>query len=124
MKSTIQRTGLRSTRSSTKPQKRDSLAACFLRPKYGMRPQSTRSPSFESDAARTVTEPITAQRTTSIVPIAIPVKILLSAMNIPAIAISTVAPEMTTAWPDVDAARSSAARGSRPIARSSRSRRR
>ena len=57
-------------------------------------------------------------------PIAIPVKIRLSAMNIPAIAISTVAPEMSTAWPEVDAARSSAARGSFPIARSSRSRRR
>ena len=42
-------------------------------------------------------------------PIAIEVKILLSAMNIPASAISTVAPEISTAWPDVDAARSSAA---------------
>ncbi len=103
---------------------RDSPAACLLRPKYGTRPRSTRSPSFASAAGSTVTEPITAHRTTSIVPIAIDVKIRLSAMNIPAIAISTVAPEMRTAWPDVAAARNSAGRGSLPAARSSRSRRR
>ena len=41
-------------------------------------------------------------------------KIRLPAMNIPAIAISTVAPEISTAWPEVEAARSSAARGVRP----------
>ena len=66
-----------------------------------MRPRSTRSPSFESAAGRTVSEPTTAQSTTSIVPNAIEVKILLLAMNIPAIAISTVTPEISTAWPDV-----------------------
>ncbi len=48
-------------------------------------------------AGSTVTDPITAQRTTSIVPMANDVKILLPAMNMPAIAISTVAPEITTA---------------------------
>ena len=52
-----------------------------------------------------------AHRTTSIVPIAIPVKMRLPAMNMPAIAINTVAPEMRTASPDVAAARNSAARG-------------
>ena len=117
-------TGRRSTRSSTNDQKRESPAACFLRPMNGMRPRSTLSPSLESEAASTVTDPITAQRTTSIVPSAIDVKMRLPAMNMPAIAISTVAPEITTAWPEVDAARRSALRGSCPLARSSRSRRR
>ena len=63
----------------------------------GTRPRSTRSPSFDSAAARTVTEPTIAHDTTIIVPSAIDVKILLSAMNIPASAISTVAPEISTA---------------------------
>ncbi len=121
---TSESTGRRSTRSRTKPQKRDSPAACFFLPTSGIRPRSTRSPSFASIAGRTVTDPMTAERTTSIVPIAMPVKMRLPAMNSPAIAISTVAPEMSTACPDVEAARSSACRGSLPIARSSRSRRR
>ena len=95
--SAVETIGLRNTRSSTYPQKRDSPAACFRRPKNGTRPRSTRSPSFESAAGRTVSEPTTAQSTTSIVPNAIDVKILLLAMNIPAMAISTVMPEISTA---------------------------
>ncbi len=116
--------GRRSTRSRTRPQNRDSPAACFRRPTNGTLIRSTRSPSFAISAGSTVTDPITAERTTSIVPIAIPVKTRLPAMNRPAIAIRTVAPEISTACPDVEAARSSAGRGSVPRARSSRSRRR
>ena len=116
--------GRRRTRSRTKLQKRDSPAACLRFPTYGMRPRSTRSPSFDSIAGRTVSDPSTEAATTSIVPIAMPVKMRLPAMNSPAIAMSTVQPEMRTACPDVAAARSSDALGSVPIARSSRSRRR
>ncbi len=115
--------GRRSTWPSTNDQNRESPAACFLRPMYGTRPLSIRSPSLPIAAGSTVSEPTIAQRTTSIVPNAIDVKILLPAISIPAIATSTVRPEISTAWPDVDAARSSAGRGSRPACRSSRSRR-
>lgn len=54
---------------------------------------------------------------------AIEVKILLPAKNIPAIAISTVRPEISTERPEAAAAASSAASGLLPAARSSRSRR-
>ena len=50
------------------------------------------------------------------------VKIALPANSIPAIAISTVAPEISTAWPDVDDVSSSDACGDFPERRSSRSR--
>jgi len=65
---------------------------------------------------------VQAGKTTIIVPIAIEVKILFPAKNMPAIAMSTVAPEMSTAWPDVPAAVNSARCGSAPRRRSSRSR--
>ena len=71
-----------------------------------------------------MSDPIIATKTTIIVPSAIDVKMRLPARNIPAIAISTVPPEISTACPDVAAARASAASGSAPAARSSRSRRR
>ena len=60
----------------------------------GTRPFSTLSPSLESTAGRTVTEPSTATATTSIVPTAIEVKTALPAISMPAIAISTVTPEI------------------------------
>jgi hypothetical protein len=72
------------------------------------------SPSLDRSAASTVTDPTTAATTTNIVPIASEVKIAFPARNIPAMATSTVAPEMSTAIPDVPAARSSASRGDRP----------
>ena len=62
--------------------------------------------------------------TTIIVPSPIDVNIALPETNIPAIAISTVTPEISTACPDVAAVRSSASCGARPRCRSSRSRRR
>ena len=114
--------GLRSTRSSTAPHTRLSRSACRSRHSHGMRPLSTRSPSSASIAGSTVSEPTTATATTSMVPSAKPLKILLPAKNMPAIAMSTVSPLTSTERPDVAAAASNDASGSLPFARSSRSR--
>ena len=89
-----------------------------------MRPRSMRSPSFDSTAGSTVSDATSETPTTRIAPIAIAVNVEEPAMNIPAIAIITVSPEIRTARPDVAAAASSAASSERPAARSSRSRRR
>jgi hypothetical protein len=62
-----------------------------------MRPRSTLSPRRWSTAGRTVSEPIIAASTTIIVPSPIVVKSELPDTNIPAIAMSTVAPEISTA---------------------------
>ena len=59
-----------------------------------MRPKSTLSPSRWSSAGSTVSEPIIAASTTIIVPRPIVVNSELPDTNIPAIAISTVAPEI------------------------------
>ena len=91
---------------------------------YGTRPFSTLSPSLDSTAGRTVTLPIMATATTSIVPTAKLVKTALPARNMPDIAISTVRPETSTARPDVAAANSSAASDDLPASRSSILRRR
>ena len=69
-----------------------------------MRPRFTRSPSFESTAGSTVSEPATAIATTVIVPTAKEVKVAAPARNMPAIAIATVTPENSTARPEVAAA--------------------
>jgi hypothetical protein len=61
--------------------------------------------SLPSSAGRTVSDPTSAQKTTSIAPIPIDVKIFVPANNIPAIAIRTVKPEISTACPEVAAAR-------------------
>ena len=90
----------------------------------GTRPFSTLSPSLESSAGSTVSEPTTETATTRIVPIAKDVKTLEPAKNMPAMAIMTVKPETSTARPEVAAAAFSAASGSRPASRSSISRRR
>ena len=74
-----------------------------------MRTLSTRSPSHESIAGRTVSEPIIATATTIIVPIANDMNVLSPEKNMPAMAIITVKPEMSTARPEVAAAASSAA---------------
>jgi hypothetical protein len=50
-----------------------------------------------SSAGNTLSDPSNAHRTTIIVPAPIVVKIAFPAKSIPAIAISTVAPEMSTA---------------------------
>ena len=84
----------------------------------------TRSPSFDSTAGRTVSEPITAIATTRIVPVANEVNVDAPARYMPDIAMITVTPETRTARPEVAAAAASAASGAFPRARSSRSRRR
>ena len=95
----------------------------LTRQSSGTRTFSTRSPSHASIAGKTVSEPIIATATTSIVPIANDMKVLSPEKNIPAIAIITVMPEMRTARPEVAAAASSAADSLFPARRSSRSRR-
>jgi hypothetical protein len=71
-----------------------------------------------------VSEPSIAIATTRIVATPNDAKISSPVRNMPAIAVITVRPEMSTERPDVAAAASSAARSLRPAARSSRSRRR
>ena len=93
-----------------------------LRRRNGSRPFSTRSPSQEIIAGSTVREPIIATATTSIAPSPRPMNDLSPEKNMPAIAPITVRPEISTARPDVAAARWSAVAGSCPAARSSRSR--
>ena len=100
-----------------------ALAVVALsRQRNGTRPFSTLSPSHDSIAGSTVSEPIIATATTIIVPIANDMNVLSPEKNIPAIAIITVMPEISTARPDVAAAASSAADSLRPARRSSRSR--
>ena len=74
------------------------------RPKNGTRPQSTLSPNRDSTAGSTVRDPTIAARTTIIVPSPIVANSEFPETNIPAIAISTVAPEIRTACPEVRAA--------------------
>ena len=119
---TAETSGRASTRSSTAPQKREPFAAWARLPRNGMRPLSTRSPSHDSVAGSTVSEPAIAIATTMIVPIPIDVQIAVPPRNMPASAAMTVRPEMSTARPDVAAAASRAASGPLPAARSSRSR--
>ena len=104
------------------PQTRESPPFRLSRWTNGIFPFSTRSPSQESSAGRTVSEPATAMATTMIVPIAIEVQIAVPPKKSPASAMITVRPEMSTARPEVAAAASSAAAGPLPAARSSRSR--
>ena len=89
-----------------------------------MRPLSTRSPSQDSSAGSTVSEPVTAMPTTTMAPIAIPVNSAYPVRNSPASAVMTVSPDTTIARPDVRAALVIAWCGSAPRARSSRWRRR
>ena len=71
-----------------------------------------------------MSDPIIATATTAIVPVANDVNVDAPAKYMPAIAIMTVIPEISTARPDVAAAASIAAWWLRPAARSSRTRRR
>ena len=90
----------------------------------GMRPLSARSPSTDSSAGSTVSEPSIATATTTIVPVANDVNVAAPARYMPAIAAITVTPETSTARPEVAAAASIAASLDFPAARSSRTRRR
>ena len=114
--------GWRSAGVNTADQKRFSPLGRRSRRMNGIRPFSTRSPSFESTAGRTVSEPSIAIPTTTIVAIPNDMYILSPASSMPAIATITVTPEIRTERPEVAAAASSAAWCPRPAARSSRSR--
>jgi hypothetical protein len=98
------------------------LSSRRSRCRKGILPFSTRSPSFERSAGSTVSEPSIAMPTTIIVAMPKPRYDLSPANIIPAIAIITVKPEMSTERPEVAAAASRAAREPLPAARSSRSR--
>ena len=117
-----------SGRVSTTSTTRDHGEACasrpLSRPTNGRWPLSTRSPSHERTAGRTVTEPIIETATTTIVPVANDANVGAPPRYMPAIAMMTVNPDISTARPEVAAAASSAAASLRPAARSSRSRRR
>ena len=89
----------------------------------GMRGRSILSPSSESTAGSTVSEPSMATATTSMVPTAIELKTTLPDNIRPAIATMTAMPDTRTAWPLVAAAMSMASRRVAPRARSSRVRR-
>jgi hypothetical protein len=80
-----------------------------------------RSPSRDSSAGSTVSEPSIATATTVIEPVANDVNVGAPARYMPAIAAMTVTPETRTDRPEVAAATSSAALALRPAARSSRS---
>ena len=122
---TVAITGWRRTGLRIAPQKRLPSPLSFRsRCRNGILPFSTLSPSRERIAGSTVSEPIIATATTIIVPIANDMNVLSPESNMPAIAMITVKPEISTARPDVAAAASSAARSLRPARRSSRSRRR
>ena len=116
--------GRASTLSSTTFQSRLPSADRRVRPRNGTRPNSTLSPSSDSSAGSTVTEPATAISTTEMVAIAKPSNSCIPAKNIPAIATMTVSPETSTERPEVAAAVRNAASLVAPLARSSRSRRR
>ena len=79
---------------------------------------------MDRNAGSTLTDAISATTTTRMEPVARLVNTELPARYMPAMAITTVTPEMSTARPEVAAAASMAARSPRPAARSSRSRRR
>ena len=81
-----------------------------------------RSPSNEITAGSTVTEPMTAQRTTQIVARAMLDNATSRATNRPASAVATVRPETSTVRPEVCVAMRSARFGSTPAWRSWRSR--
>ena len=103
---------------------RDCPSRVRSRRRNGIRPLSTRSPSLERTAGSTVSEPRSAIATTSTVPTPNEVNTWEPIRNIPVMAMITVNPEIRIARPEVAAATSSASSALRPLARSSRSRRR
>src|SRR3954447_16991934 len=91
---TAETAGRLSTRARTAPHRCDSPWLRWRRrATNGTRPFSTLSPSLESSAGSTVSEPTTATATTRIVPTANDSNTLLPARNMPAMAIITVIPE-------------------------------
>src|SRR5206468_4069276 len=80
------------------------------RPRKGILPRSTLSPSLESSAGSTVKEPSIAMPTTMIVAIPKPREVLSPERSIPAMAIITVKPEIRIERPEELAAAYIAAR--------------
>ena len=119
---TADRRGRRRTRSTIEPQIRPSPSSRRSRLTNGTRSRSTLSPSLESSAGMTVSEPSIAVATTVIVARPNEAKAASPVRNMPAIATMTVSPEMSTERPEVAAAASIAACWPRPAARSSRTR--
>jgi len=98
------------------------LPSSRSRPTIGSRKRFTRSPRIARVAGRNVSEPITATRTTEIVPTAIDRKSGSSRRKRPPIEIMTASPEKKTARPAVLLATWIAASRSRPWRRSVRKR--
>ena len=73
-----------------------------------MRPRSIHGPSTRRVAGRDVIAPSTAQPMTAMAAVAMPLSVQTPTMYMPAIAIATVAPEMTTVRPEVRSVVSSA----------------
>ena len=121
---TAEMAGRASTTRSTAVQIRLPPDGRRARPRNGIRPSSTLSPSSDIIAGSTVTDPAIAISTTEMVATAKPANSCMPDRNMPAMATITVSPETRTDRPDVAAAMRSAVCGSRPEARSSRSRRR
>ena len=97
---TVEITGWRRTGCRIAPQKRlPSPLSRRSRCRNGIRPFSTLSPSLESIAGSTVSEPIMATATTIIVPIANDMNVLSPESSMPAMAMITVKPEISTARP-------------------------
>ena len=115
--------GLCSTTRITAGQNRPAPSLRRSRCTSGTRGRSIRSPSSESIAGSTVSEPSTATATTSIVPMAIEAKVASPESSSPDIAMQTARPETTTARPLVRAAVSMASARLAPRSRSSRARR-
>ena len=107
--STAETSGRRRTRSTIARQMRPSPSR-RSRPTNGTCSRSTRSPSFESSAGSTVSEPSTATATTMIVAYPNEAKLASPVRNRPAMATITVRPETSTERPEVAAAASRAAR--------------
>ena len=104
------------------PQIRPSPSSRRSRWTKGTRSRSTLSPSLDSSAGSTVSDPSIATATTVIVATPKDAKPGSKVSSMPAMATRTVNPEISTERPDVAAAASSAASSLRPAARSSRSR--
>jgi hypothetical protein len=111
------------TRSRIHDQRRGSPGLLRRFARNGMRERYSLFPMNDITAGSTDSEPISATATISIDPTAIDVKMFEPVKSMPAIAIITVSPEMSTAWPEVEAAAISASRFERPFWCSSRARR-
>ena len=116
--------GRPSTTRSTAGQKRARPSLRCSRWMNGTRGRSTDRPSLTRSAGSTVTEPSIATATTSTVPTPSDTNVGSPERNNPDIAMITARPDTTIARPEVAAAISTAWSDVRPLARSSRSRRR